>query len=431
MSVLKGPAGSRVFTWAAKAALAAKAARAALAALACAAAAALAACSYASAPAGEDELSLAIQASAKPNADGTVSVVVPLPNTGGGEGASRSLNPDYIKSDIDNYEVVFRAVNAGGAKIYYKGEAKASKGYISVSVLPGLSYDVLLLAGNDKVLLAAGYRGTNDGTNGSNPETDGPVAIEAGKANFVNLNIGAIPLQWDTAISGSNSSNNVITGDNDFKFSVTGLSVGAPATATEDELVVDSAGRYIHIGATVITGVPRITTSSKLTLDFNLLSLAPLIRASPASGGYFQFSFEAQNVLISPVPGVADSEKFPEIKLAPASGSDTYTLSVGGFPTANPTLAQFTNGNLLPTADADGLLTFRLEYYAFCEEGSGGKQWFIQNGLDDELDAPSPNVSKAAPDTDTNGGGTGGAFLVRFGKGGSSNLVKAYFGLME
>ncbi|MDR3130854.1 MAG: hypothetical protein LBU18_04840 [Treponema sp.] len=397
----------------------------------------LSGCSYASAPAGTDELSLAIQESAKLNKDGTVSVVVPLPS---GE-ASRSINTAYVKTDVDFYEVVFRSTG-DDPTVYYRGEAKASKGYISASVLPGLTYDVLLLAGNDKILLAAAYRGTNDGVANSDPDTNGPVTIEAGKANVIKLSPAPIALQWDAP----STPGTLIGANNDFEFSVSGLDTSDPSGSDDDQLEVNGGGRFIQISRTLYTDdsvkdLPRFIYTSEFTVKFNLSKLAPLIKASPVdTSSNYLFSLKTQDVLITPLAGSPSTEKFDDVKLitnAVITGSNVAIVAEGGSEykiakstdlSANFITASFTNkgtnakGEYLPRVNADGKLLFRLTYYAFSGDASVGREWFIQNGLNNEIDTPSPKASDPTSPV-TTGGGTGGAFLVKFGKGGSGNLV--------
>ncbi|MDR3130925.1 MAG: hypothetical protein LBU18_05200, partial [Treponema sp.] len=59
-------------------------------------------------------------------------------------------------------------------------------------------------------------------------------------------------------------------------------------------------------------------------------------------------------------------------------------------------------------------LRFELKYQAFGTEDSGGKDWFIRNGL---VRAGADSVKKADAGGSAAGGGSGGKFVIRFGEG--------------
>ncbi|MDR3130136.1 MAG: hypothetical protein LBU18_01170 [Treponema sp.] len=408
-------------------ALAAKAAPGVFAACAAALAAAvfaLAGCSYPSAPTGADELSLALQASAKPNADGTINVVVPLPAGGGGSdpvtSISRSLNTAGVRYDIEDYEVIFRnnseAADLGKAQTYYRGSGSSGKGFVTVPVYPGHSYDVLLIGGKDKVLLAAGY-------------TAG-VSITAGVANTVTITVYILSPQWINPAADDTDTNKIIypTGEsltpdnlianlNDFQFTVTGLASGYSDTSLVE---VNRGGRFIHIApkAKEADSLPAVSSeTTTFQVDFNIAKFVPLIYAEK---GYI--TLQSYYARLEPLPGQASTEAgfFKPVNLIAVNGttspqlghtSGKFKLIDSGYAGKSTGYISFIN-TLTDTAsgrftakNVEGILRFELYYKAFggpATVSDNWTQWTIRNGL------------SSAPD---DGEGAGGDFSVLIGTG--------------
>ncbi|MDR3129925.1 MAG: hypothetical protein LBU18_00080 [Treponema sp.] len=366
---------------AARAVFTARAVKTAGFACVCCCAAALAACSYPSAPDAEDELSLAVQASGKINKDGTVSVIVPVPQKSAeaqvrlAAAASRSLVGSNVKYTADTYEVVFYNKTLTETdtqkKAYYLGTGKSENKYINIAVYPGETYNVLFLAGKDGVLLAAGYEPS--------------VKIEAGKSNLVPVDVKVISPQWLgdltatnlNAIDISTSSTEPLKSLNDFAFGVDG-------TNAEVKVFAD---RYVQI--TPKTSGVKIS-SSPFAIGFNIAKLQPLLAAETG-----KLTFYSATATLAAVAGEGQKAAFPEVKLKATTGSGIAGLAAGlTVPTSGSktyTLAVNTNGYIvfasnladikLPDTDAEGLLHFNLEYYAFGTADSGGSLWTIMNGL--------------------------------------------------
>jgi hypothetical protein len=392
---------------------------------------ALAACSYPSAPTGADELSLALQASAKPNADGTINVVVPLPAGGGGSdpvlsvssSIARSLDSTFTQNNIDNYELLFRNIDTAASPRYYKAAAKAQKGYISIAVPPA-TYHVLLLGGNGDILLAAGYNG---GTSNAG------IEIKKGAINTVVITLHTVSPEWNIAHKDSTTFHNKIVtdGKNDFVFEATNLLNSA-------ELEVDPAERAVIVSkATNADGAPYIQASSTFSFTFNISKLHPLIEASPTSASTnYDLQFVSQEAELATAP--PDQDK---IEGGPLNEFKKVTFTAAGFAglkltiteaqlnssktTPGTVILKYTNDTVtpLPQVSAEGALIFKLGYRAFSATASDtshtGKTWTIQNGLNDFVDAPAPNAGDAASSTtaDRNGNTAGGAIRVIFGTG--------------
>ncbi|MDR3130417.1 MAG: hypothetical protein LBU18_02620 [Treponema sp.] len=384
----------------------------------------LAGCSYASAPAGSDA-EAAQQAAAQQAAqtaawarEGLTPVTIALPG-GAASSVSRSLNPAFAEFDVDTYEAVFRTkgdIANTSAKAYYRGEASADSGFIKVGVYPGLTYDVLLLAGKGNVLLGAGLTPNQP--------------IEAGKTNTVPITMQAITPQWDTGAS----TNNVIAtsgaNQNDFEFAVAGLDItGTNSGLGADNFTVTGTPteRAILVSPKLNTispkiGLPRIIpASTTFTASFNLLKLKPLIEASPTDTTNYKLKFESQTVEILSF-GDSGGGGFPYVTLkrdtdgTGVSGTDLeYNIVKSTIP--DSIIISFTNDKTaghgqLPELNVNGKLVFGLGYKAFSASAETAlKTWTITNGLTKALDAPG------ATDADTNGSGLGGAFLIKFGEG--------------
>ncbi|MHB9293945.1 hypothetical protein Holit_03064 [Hollandina sp. SP2] len=278
-----------------------------------------------------------------------VRVQVALPQQGR---ARNSVNPAYADVFVELYEVVF--ANAAGTA-YYRGEAAASQGYITVDVPVGAGYQVLLLAGRtNRTLLGAGYVGGKD--------------IEAGKENMVSITVSPVAPVWDGLAT--------LGAGNDFTFAGTGAIGGLVA--------VDAVNRCVRVGSDTVLPAPGDT----LEVTFNLRKLQPLI---DAQGGALTLQGSTVQLLPRNVNGPF---------LVPVDF--TTADFTAGAPITGPNTVTFTNGSALPAEDVDGLLDFELTYQAFGVPASGGNEWLIRNGLIFAEDTPS---------------NSGGRFIVQIGRG--------------
>jgi hypothetical protein len=350
---------------------------------------------------------------------------------------SRSLDTTFTENNVDNYEIVFRTIESplpSGAKAFYYASAKTVQGSISVGVYPGLTYDVLLLGGLGDALLAAGC------------VKDFPVI--SGQANVLHITLTKVSPQWDIITGSSVSTVNPISAKNDFAFFVSGLS-----KTDTDEIDVDAGTRSVIVGATVApaTGNPGVVTGTNLFVAFNMSKLWPLIHAakkSTESSANYLLKFEKQEVSLvsekwdTKKLSAEQPELFSLVSFTPETSSnvslglsgvtwDSSNIAVSVPSTAN--LADFqqpgdvvieykAKGSDLPAVNTKGSLLFKLRYRAFgvastnTTANHSGKTWTIQNGLNDEPDAPS-STADVANTGDTNGDGIGGAFPVVFGVG--------------
>jgi hypothetical protein len=326
------------------------------------------------------------------------------------------VNPGSIEIFVNFYEVIFRDRGDESKPVYYRGTGTGSEGYVSVSVLPGKTYDVLLLAGYNRTLLGAGYVGVNSGDDVNR----GPVTIESGRANVVSISVTKLAPQWDTSTGNTNTINKSDDHTNDFAFSAT-FSDGnyyVPSTPLKIE------NRYIHL-------LPDWTSNpdpnnyksrfneahAKFTVTFNIAKLTPLIEANwNTNSGSKMLTIKDYGVSLKPRYPEATEDDFTPVTLICKSADGPVAYPTGSLPLSPPytynlttnTVIAFDNYNAegphqqLPVKHVDGLLRFELKYHAFGTEASGGTLWFIRNGLN------------RTPDIGTN---SGGDFLVKIGTG--------------
>jgi hypothetical protein len=363
---------------------------------------------------------------------------------------------DGARRYTNTYEVVFRkrTFTSTGWTItsteYWRGEAAAAQGYISIVVPVGEDFDVLLLAGYNRTLLGAGYKTGVD--------------IEADQANTVTMTVQAFPVQWDA------HSANVIVYDNngatptdrtksknDFEFAAT---IAAYTSKDPLKIVVDNGERYVHVAPVYTTpdpelGPSKITNSSKFKVTFNIAKFEPLIEADMRTvltndgdgdatdgddGGATRtykkiddgasgrpgpgLTVEAAIVrlwprytadLVSPVDFAAASPNIIPAAIGAADG-------IGGIITeiTETSTIFFTNRDeaigLLPSQNVDMLLQFEAEYYAYGDPKTKGFRWVIRNGL-------YGNSEDIGSQEDGSNGytgkgiGNGSDILVRFGSG--------------
>ncbi|MDR3130135.1 MAG: hypothetical protein LBU18_01165 [Treponema sp.] len=415
----------------ARAALAARAAKAALAAFALACG--LAACSYPSAPGAAQG---ADPAALFPDAAGLVRVSIPLQSGGGSDpvnSISRSVYAPGIKVEADFYEAIFRTIPPSGGtlptivKPYYRGTANKEDGYIAISVIPGYSYDVLLLAGskayNSYTLLATGYTPNK--------------SITAGMDNVINIIMNKTALQWWT--SETDTANNKLDTNNDFLIKTVDNTTGGA------DVGVSVGNRYVHLDPSAKAGtVSKINNTSVFSVQFNAGKLAELFKAErapavpvPTTGG--SLTFDDLRVRIEAVEGSKAIRYFDTISLNAGrlssggsnSGNDLllpYDTSAAKSFTPAATTADSglssltitffntpdnssTPANVLPNNDKEGDLLFELDYFAFGTKDSGGERWTIRNGLNTATDTKAKDAGTRTGDTD------GGGIRVIFGAG--------------
>ncbi|MDR3130752.1 MAG: hypothetical protein LBU18_04325 [Treponema sp.] len=191
--------------------------------------------------------------------------------------------------------------------------------------MPGVTYDVLLLAGYGDVLLAAGYALNN--------------TIEKGVKNTIVITMKSITPQWDIPSGG----NNAIGDKNDFTFTAAGLdadtgSANGGVPGKETELTVNPVSRSISISPTTGAkqGLPRIISDSSFTVTFNLSRLSPLILASKKESGSYVLKFASQRVAIEGPGAAALAPQYNDVLFsignaagaAHASGAYTVTSSL-------------------------------------------------------------------------------------------------------
>ncbi|MDR1986096.1 MAG: hypothetical protein LBP88_03865 [Treponema sp.] len=291
---------------------------------------------------------------------------------------NRSVDPTAVSGLAQFYEVVFK--NSTGTA-YYRGEAAASQGYISVAVPVGTGYEVLLLAGrNNRTLLAAGHVGSKN--------------IQPGIVNVITIPATGITPVWDglaTPLAG-----------NDFTFDGTGGIAGLVA--------VDATNRYVRVGSPTV--VP--TAGDTFSVGFNLLKLGPLLDAEGGS------ALTLQGSKVELLPRNADEDNFTPVSfaLSTITGSASIT-GTGPGPYAISGIASSTNlfgvtsNTALPAKHTDGLLQFALTYSAFGSatppaRGGAFTLWTIRNGINWEEDKII-----AAGEADK----LGGSIIVQIGSG--------------
>jgi hypothetical protein len=296
---------------------------------------------------------------------------------------------------------------------------------VSVPIDEQNPYQVLLLAGYNQTLLAAGYRPIT-GT----PKDD--VYIKADQANIVSITVETFPLQWDTSASNAivADSGTPTKSTNDFEFSAVITGYGTVAGAKHYEV----KSRYINFAPVdtvtdpALKGGTAITPASdKFEVRFHVPKLDPLIKMDiNTDATVSMLTIAGYNVglvpryttdYFKPVTFVADATKVSEESTGDTDPDGTsaarYKITI---PTTAPLSITFGNNPSdainggLPAKDVDGLLRFELTYYAFGTRASKGMGWTIRNGLD-----------RTADDDDTTGttgnGGIGGYFPVKIGKG--------------
>jgi hypothetical protein len=316
--------------------------------------------------------------------------------------------PSLVELHVNSYEVVFKDPLAGGGYApYYRGTGTAKDGYLKVWVLPGRTYEVLLLGGKGNILLAAGY--------------DDTVEIKAGEANTVSITLEPIPLQWDT--QAANVINTTGTAINHFAFKTSIDSTGSPAPYDTGYPAVVVGSRYVNLAPvdkdhSDITkyGVGAITPdSTTFTVQVSLAGLGPLIKADiHTDTSSTKLTIEAARVRLWP--------RYLEENFNPVDLVSTPTPP-GTVDTANPIAfvnAPSGTANQLPNWDVDTVLQCDLKYYAFGTILSGGTPWIIRNGIDGtEDDTPSGETPNKKS---TIGSGTGGFIVVKIGQGSPEEL---------
>jgi hypothetical protein len=340
----------------------------------------------------------------------TVKVRVTVPKDE--DDAARSMTIGSVQRLVNFYEVIFKTKPADGqTPLYYRG--MDTDGTIIVNVPIAEDYEVLLLAGFDSTLLAAGYN--ND------------VDLQPDVQNIVSIKMTRFPLQWDTSAT-SNEINTDSDSPNDFKFSA------KIAAYTDTNNSIEIKPRYINV-APVIAGLPalgatNIVKDDTFTVKVNLSRLEPLFRAdleteeddkTKTDMSKLNLTFENRAVKLWPR---YDYSQFSSVGFnltnngtSPGDDADSGKIEVSG---SSPTLT-FTSNTALPRKNTDGALQFDLNYRAFGapnttkdSTGTSFRLWIIRNGL-------RSNVQDATADTSggttERGTGNGSEFVVKFGEG--------------
>jgi hypothetical protein len=301
------------------------------------------------------------------DANGNVAVRVALPAAPAKN--ARSVADDNVGEYANWYEVIFRVHNETE---YSFASAEAGKEYLSVSVIPGQRYDILLLAGtkSNRVLLATGFVNNADGITGS---ISGPgYLIEAGKAHVIK------PLMHKTNISPDDP--------DDEGPLVANIVITATKTASADLSVT-----YLRDVTTDFIATATVTKDTDPLTLVATLATTKFIDLINAAGTGGALNFASNKGQLAPRYGGTDTANFGAIqtKLGVDTGTGTgpYTYT---FNIAKP-------GKL----DIDGKLRLNLGYYAFGNPNSQSSLWNIRNGLDYDLDD----------------NGTGGSIVVKFGDG--------------
>jgi hypothetical protein len=285
------------------------------------------------------------------DASGLVAVQVALPKVSAA--GARSVADTDLPDLADYYEVIFKE---HGQENYYAAGAEAGKEYLSISVEPEKSYDVMLLAGTASyhTLLGTAFVNKKDGEVFSYAGGGTGIPIQTGKANVITLELQPTNLTPDGA-------------DKDITWGGT----PQPLYARTDKVAIASVAT---------TGA----APSSFSVILNLTKLKDLFNASatPFSSNTARITSrylaEQSAIIAQTVEG--DGSGGPPI--------DTYT---------------YTFNSDLPEADADidAKVLLKLEYYAFGKKDSGSSRWTILNGINFDVD-------------DSN---AGSSIVVRFGDG--------------
>jgi hypothetical protein len=313
--------------------------------------------------------------------------------------SARSVSKDTVEFFANFYEVVF---NKGTD--FYRGEGTAAQGYVNVAVPVDSEYEVLVLAGYNRTLLAAGWLGLTQAVPGGTPAVDNRVTIKAGEANVLSIPVTRFPLQWDHTLTSAGVGP---TATNDFEFvlDASGYTGSAPVVLKDRYInlaPVDPGGTY---------GPDQIDPAAdKFTVTFNIAKLEPLINAdinTTGPGTDRKLTLADHKVRLWPR---YVNDVFSYIVLNPPA-----TITNGIYPTDVPlsfVSAPTATADRLPKRNVDGILQFELFYYAFGTTDSKGTKWIIRNGLN-----RTDDTLTAAEAGGTTGTGPGSYFLVKIGSG--------------
>lgn len=289
------------------------------------------------------------------DASGLVTVRIGLPAASGGNG--RSVSDDLVLVYADYYEAVFK-VHGSIPGEYYFASAEAGKEYLSITVKPGVAYDILLLAGakSGRVLLSTGFVNTDE--SGYDEEGEG-FTVKAGQVNIIK------PAMTRTNLTPDDGGDITFSG-------------------TDSESVLISSFAFSRDPSNSIATVTVPTDSDAKTLTVHLAKdkLQDLIR----SGGDAPFN--------------ANKAQFVSL-YRQESGVITTQIVNGVDKTA---MYDYTFDSLpVPGTNVDARLLLELRCYAFGDSASRSSQWNIRNGFDYTLDNK----------------GSGGSIMIRFGEGSS------------
>ncbi|MDR2447763.1 MAG: hypothetical protein LBD58_10855, partial [Treponema sp.] len=341
----------------------------------------LGACGGSSLPPESETLSGKIE-----NEGGLVTVKVKVSPPQAQNSGARSVDPGSVQFYANYYEAVFK--NDNGTEdntdddTYYRGVGTPTQGYVNIAVPPGDGYKVLLLAGINRVLVAAGF------------ESD--VEIVAGTDNLVTMKLATCAPQWDTSFDNDIGENPYEETWNDFIFeaALTYDNNGA------DDVVIDKKNRLVHV-APFVAGEEEDPDKGPGDIDpandtfavkYNFKRLEALIDAEKFNEGdpdtlrLFYYDVYVHHRYIG--------DKFTTVELRTVDTNFDFGYN-GENKLPDDGAVLFVNhpddgGNKhsLPNKNTDGLLVFNLYYYAFGTDKSGGSLWTIKNGLYSAAESP-------------------------------------------
>jgi hypothetical protein len=337
------------------------------------------------------------------NGDGLVDVQISIGEISTTRVQTANTNIDFYDTSANaaknrDYVTYYEAIFKNGTN-YYAGNAKLGDAYLTVRVMPGTGYEVLVLAGTpanndlsngEKVLLGSGYR--ND------------VNIVANQVNRVVVKMYGIMVK--------------LGADGMVKGTLVGATPGTTPTNTLTVNTTDQSLRYIqaekaaHSGTTYAdTGNPWYNTAFKeLKIQMILANIHPLLRAfstaipvggagAVAGAGKLFIGEEAKIVPLSYRDYTMNVISFggSEVLIGNNVSQVTGTINAAGA-TYIPAAATFitvdykvvagtgTGGaatTTIPAQDAVGTFYFNFKYNAFSQASppTGSSTWNVRNRI--------------------------------------------------
>jgi hypothetical protein len=379
----------------------------------------------------------AVDQTSSPPPEGRVWVKIPLPDDG-----ARTLTAADNPIFMNYYEVYFLRRADGSDKEYlFSGSARKGEQLV-VSVVPDITYDVLLLAGDSTTmtLLASAYK---------------TFSIVSGQINQVDLTLGYIlsdpgtPATFNFKFTYTDNTNfdGVSSADPYYEVPTAAVNSGGSGYAIGDQLLVGSASPYIIVRVTgvdtgnsnAVTAVAveyrgRFDTStgvigassdiitgsgSGATFDFtpvlgtdipedgpwltyignrtNALKfqiktggLGYLIAAGDTTAaGYANFKLAKAKLVLDPLDQSVYKEFAPFTPVIDnTTNASSFAPTKDGSAALDAVSTDIVVTYTLPAADLPekkgvtdtyGMLYYELEYYAFTNRG---RKWTIRNGID-------------------------------------------------